>query len=979
MSFDASVPPDVIRQDIDSVAEAGGGGLEFVPYYLYGLPAGGTPPTDWTIFGFGSPAYKNLLKTALQETKAKDLVLDIAQGASQGQGVPSVPRTPGLAIELVYGRTEISSGQTFDGSLPQPQEGAFLPGFMHVPERFGDSVLKVVLAGYIKDSMLMTIITNESALTTMLTDGGSVLAPSTTIVLDEESIVDLSAEIMNSSLQWTAPAGNGTWTIIAFYENYTNQRSCSGGIGATDVIANGSWIVDHFSSTGARRITDFWDENLVDTEEIRDLIASAGEYCGCALGEFGIATWLTGEDSMEIQATLYWTPDFLQNFEARRGYSAAKYLPLFFNVTNQWGSALPAYNDTWVYRGLNSTSQSAVLDDYRTTLTEGYQNYLEHFVNWSHPLSVRYSAQPAYNLPLDMSAAVPVLDTPEAESLGFPTVDAARQFSGAALLTGKYTISTEVGAVSTATYTQTVPELLNLFKKSFAGGVSMMYPLTTWPGYNAFLFTFTEMWNNKVPSWTQIKDAFDYTARNSLVLETGRPQTDIAFYYYAAPWQLSTRFQTTILSDLGFSYDYLGPENLIQNATAKSNILAPSGPSYRALVFSNETTVPGSVINAIESYAAAGLPIFFIGQLPSDCLGLGVCTAGEPRPLIERIVSLYDNVQVIPDASCLATALRNASVTPRVSFNTAPTSWYSVWRKSDHNGEDYIYLYNEGNTTTTQVGFEVKSGRIPYFLDAWTGEKSPVLQYTQSESRITIPVTLRANQSRIYMFSSRNSSSAPAVHVVSSTGGVNSLHMYGNGSVEARAIGPVTLSLSDGRMITSNSSAIPAANIALWDLSVNSYFPSSPNSTATSFKKINYAQQLLKPWSQIAGLEDVSGVGEYNSTFNFSHDPEQVGASISFGPIKDTLRAWVNGQMIPPVDVTEQTADITHFVRQGSNTVRIVVTSTLFNAVKVRANSTMMVGTSAAASNSLYQTAPWADFGMVGPVKVQPLQRVQLV
>lgn len=153
------------------------------------------------------------------------------------------------------------------------------------------------------------------------------------------------------------------------------------------------------------------------------------------------------------------------------------------------------------------------------------------------------------------------MDAPELESLAFTTIDTERQFTGSALLAGKSVISTEVGAVSGASYTQTIPELLNLFKTSFAGGVSMMvihgfsytgeYPGTTWPGYNAFQFAFTEMWNNKVPSWAQIRDALDYTARNSLVLQTGRPQTDIAFYYYGAPFEAATRFQSSVLSRLG--------------------------------------------------------------------------------------------------------------------------------------------------------------------------------------------------------------------------------------------------------------------------------------------------------------------------------------------------------------------------------------------------------------------------------------------
>lgn len=134
---------------------------------------------------------------------------------------------------------------------------------MHEPERFGDGVLMKVLAGSIKR------ITNSTV-------GGS---PSEVITLDENSIIDLTAKVTNGSLTWRSPAGNDTWAVIAFYENYTNQRSCSGAINATDIIANGSWIVDHFSASGAKRITDFWDQNILDTEEMKELVASAGNYC----------------------------------------------------------------------------------------------------------------------------------------------------------------------------------------------------------------------------------------------------------------------------------------------------------------------------------------------------------------------------------------------------------------------------------------------------------------------------------------------------------------------------------------------------------------------------------------------------------------------------------------------------------------------------------------------------------------------------
>lgn len=64
-------------------------------------------------------------------------------------------------------------------------------------------------------------------------------------------VVDLTDQVGgDNSLNWTAPEGNSTWRLIAWYERQANQRSCAGGLNATDYIGNGSWTVDHFSAEG---------------------------------------------------------------------------------------------------------------------------------------------------------------------------------------------------------------------------------------------------------------------------------------------------------------------------------------------------------------------------------------------------------------------------------------------------------------------------------------------------------------------------------------------------------------------------------------------------------------------------------------------------------------------------------------------------------------------------------------------------------
>lgn len=79
------------------------------------------------------------------------------------------------------------------------------------------------------------------------------------------------------------------------------------------------------------------------------------------------------------------------------------------------------------------------------------------------------------------------------------------------------------------------------------------YPETTWPGYTSFGYIYTEQWNSKQPAWRHLKDSIDYTARNQLVLQTGVPRTDVAFYLFKDPWNRGEIYQNGNLKTLGNS------------------------------------------------------------------------------------------------------------------------------------------------------------------------------------------------------------------------------------------------------------------------------------------------------------------------------------------------------------------------------------------------------------------------------------------
>lgn len=105
------------------------------------------------------------------------------------------------------------------------------------------------------------------------------------------------------------------------------------------------------------------------------------------------------EDSMELPSILYWTPDFLVNFQKSRKYDLTPYLPIMHCAETSW--SVP-YNITYVLDSSSGRTTEMILNDFLSVLDEGYHEYLDYLDNWSTKYGLNHSCQPAYSLPLDM-------------------------------------------------------------------------------------------------------------------------------------------------------------------------------------------------------------------------------------------------------------------------------------------------------------------------------------------------------------------------------------------------------------------------------------------------------------------------------------------------------------------------------------------------------------------------------------------------
>ncbi|PSN71528.1 hypothetical protein BS50DRAFT_486722 [Corynespora cassiicola Philippines] len=924
---DASISSENVARDIREAKAIGAGGLEFLPFYTYGMGdetyrrfdgLGNYPEPDfpdWNIYGFGTPSFVSLFKESLEAAKESGILMDFALGANQGQGVPAVPGTAGLSIQLLMGNTTIHPGESVSALVPEPQQPSdvILSGlqFMHPLKHYFAPNLTAVVAYE-------------------LVMAGNSSAGSKSIYLNEKSFLDLT-ELVKEDLHihWSPPNSSNTWKLFSFWESYTNQRSCDGGPNATNFLGNGSWTVDHFSKTGASRITDFWDEYLLSDGQISRLLRSVGKYA-----------W---EDSMEQLAALPWTPGLLDRFQASYGYELKPHLPLLFSQTNIWGSIAPPYAEAYYFNTSTTTVPEAYQLDFRKVLNDGYQDYISHFQKWTKSIGVEYSTQPAYNLPLQMSADIPLVDAPEAESLGFQqSIDQYRQFCGPAHLFNKSVISTELGAVRIGAYVLTIPELLQQTKRSFAGGFTMnvlhgfptftKYPNTTWPGYTPFFYEFTEMWNQVQPAWRHIRDSLDYIGRNQWALQQGTPKVDLAFYLFASPWKQEVQYNSSNLADLGFTYEYIGPDNI---ASDHARVLdgGLGAPGYRALIFNNQTIISTKAAGALINITSSGIPLIFVGSIPAQAFPT---SDQDTLGAIMEDVLRNSNVHRVESIEEIPALLTELKIRPRVALDCSFDNVYSVYRSASD--ADYVFFFNDQSEDTECAATISISGVTPYILNAWTGSESRPIASHMDNSTLSMPIILKGNETLLVALRSPS--------------------QQFNYELE-----------STQQFVTIDTDPL---NLTTWDLTIEDWH-SAADRFAVETEVTNHTLHgiPLLPWKQLnASLESVSGIGHYTTSFSVPSvsSNKTVVALLELPLIQHTARVFLDDNWLGPIDPVNPILTLKNLEAGDIYNLRIEVTTTLLNRIKADAKYIRMAGT---IPDDIYEAKAYADYGLVGQVTLE--------
>jgi hypothetical protein len=147
--------------------------------------------------------------------------------------------------------------------------------------------------------------------------------------------------------------------------------------------------------------------------------------------------------------------------------------------------------------------------------------------------------------------------------------------------------------------------------------------------------------------------------------------------------------------------------------------------------------------------------------------------------------------------------------------------------------------------------------------------------------------------------------------------------------------------------------------VTSWDLEVEDWKPGDgPTETVRPTRSLHL--DALAPWSEVPGLEDVSGIGRYRTVVDLGRDWTAAdGALLELGEVSDTFRVTVNGHDVGPNDVLDTTVDLGQHLHSGRNVIEVEVASTLINRLRT-------------VTPEVYAEVDRQEYGLIGPVRLVP-------
>lgn len=577
---------ETLRQ-LDLMEAAGIGGVEInsikMEGYLEGFPGlEAYPALEWL-----GPEWTQVVLDTVDSVKAREMTADIIVGSGWPFGGRFLPlEEQSQRMRLV--KVPLAGPEDFDEAVDKLYADTFLTGVnayknrdLVEPNALRVADIRLIGPGY----------------------GLSGFDPGIDLMPAQDDPERVKAAI---------PAGPHTLYIVFHEQGYTEVKQGAPG-------ADGP-VVDHYNAKAVSHYLEMMASRLE---------AATGQ----EMGDLFRASFV---DSLELDHA-NWTQDYLEQFEARRGYSVEPYLPFVLDPERPVAQPAQAYQEV-VRR---------VRYDYVKTLIELFEErFLATYVNWaeSHGLKARIQGYGRETHPLHGSM-LPHL--PEGETWLWHDSDTNRgvwphstkvnkYVSSGAHLSGKRTVSFEAMTNAVPVFRATLNDFKRGMDLSILDGLNHPilhgwnyspddFPFPGWIRFGSFVSPLN-------PFWPEFPRFSDYVGRMGSLLRNSDYQAQVAvlspradewakhdMLYQPFPEVVEPWYQYRLsraLQKVGFGADYVS-ERILQKADMKAGALHYGDRSYSILVLQDVISLEPDTARCIQRFHEVGGLVVFVGRRPS--------------------------------------------------------------------------------------------------------------------------------------------------------------------------------------------------------------------------------------------------------------------------------------------------------------------------------------------------------------------------
>jgi len=610
-------------------------------------------------------------------------------------------------------------------------------------------------------------------------------------------------------------------------------------------------------------------------------------------------------DSLEV-AGENWTPNFLAEFQKRRGYDLTPLLPALFNDMG------PKTLD--------------IRQDWGQTVTEIFNDYfITAFKNLAHENNSKFRIQ-AYGTPPAGLFSYAYCDLPEGELGGRDTekdFSATRWAASANHLLGNPVTSSETFTwLHSVVFRATPLDMKAEADLHFLCGINQIichgWPYTApgaarpgWSFYAAAVF------DEQNPWWIVMPDVAKYLQRTSYILRQGTPANDVALFLpnsdawtdLGRNFSLSTTLGGKVggsvkaITDAGYDLDFFDDQLLAMRGKVSGDTLAFGDVHYRAVVLPGVERIPLATMKKLEKFARAGGIVIATRRLPDLAPGYVTPDADTKtvRNIVQRLFKGPDAPGIfVEDDSQIGAALAKR-LAPDVAISPAAPEIGEVHRHTK-DGEIYFIANTSNEPKSVDAAFRV-AGLQPEIWNLMNGEVSPATAIGNSAGSTTVHLNLEPYASTIVAFTKR-SLPAPKKSVW-------------QGEL------PQPLDLSSGWTVRFGKDGEPVAmdTLASWTTLTNEI---NFSGVASYEKTVAVAPEMLKD-----GLSVKLDFGQGTPTQDQGR-VQGVHASLD-APVREAAVIYLNDQRVGSVWCPPYSVDMTGKLKAGENKIRIEVANLAVN------------------------------------------------